>query len=92
MRPIGNLFRDELRIGNDDIGPLKRMHDAGAYAYVLDSASKVTDLDGVAFINWAFEEHDQARDKIIYNALQPETDTDAERTCQHRDFAKIHPQ
>ena len=43
-------------------------------------------------ITEAFEQQDQAADKIVENVLQPEPDPDAERPEDHRQRSGIDPQ
>ena len=91
VRPVGHLLRDELGVGNDDVGPLRGAHDAGAYADVPYGASKVTNLDRVTFVDRMLEEKNQTGDEVIDHTLKPEADANAERTGQHRDLAQSAP-
>ena len=76
--PICHPFRNQLRVGDDNIAPLRCAHSAGAGADAADLTHKVACLYGIANVDRTLEEQDQAGDKIVHHALEPET------RCQHR--------
>ena len=47
------------------------------------------DLHRVADFNRTLEKEDQTRNKIVDDSLQPESETDAERTGENRKFRQI---
>src|SRR5208283_2456209 len=78
--------------GNDDIGALPGTHGAGADADPADLSQKIAYLYGVADVDRTFEKQDQAGDKIVHHALEPEPDANAERSCQNAHLGEVYPE
>ena len=82
--PVGHLPGDQLGVGDDDLGPLRGAHDAGADADAPHPALQVPHLDGVADVDRALEQQDQAGDEVVDHALQAEADAHAQGPRQDR--------
>ena len=61
-----------------------------ADADMLDFRPHAVNLYQIANPDWLFKEENKTADKIIDNALQPETDTDAQGTDHDREFGNLN--
>src|SRR5262245_12389457 len=89
QRPVRHLVGDQAGIRHDDLGTFPGAHRAGADADPLHLAGEGAKLDGVADLDRALEEEDQAGDEVVDDVLQPEADADAEGTGDDRDAREI---
>ena len=77
--PVGDFAGDQHRVRHDDLGAIAGAHHAGADADALDLPAAVGHLDRVADLDGALEQQDQAGHEVVDDALQAETDADADR-------------
>ena len=88
-RPVDELAREQLSIGDDDLRSVKGAHGARADTDLLHSTLESVDLDQIADPHRPLEDQDQTRDKILDQILQPKPDPHTQGSRQQRHPAEI---
>ena len=88
-RPVGHPFRDELRVGDDDVGALIGAHRARPDPDPGDLALEIAHFHDVADADRPLEEQDEPGDEIVDDALQTEPEADTEGAGQDGRFGEV---
>ena len=86
---VGDRVRHQIGIGHDDFGPVEGLDPGGAHRDVAHRAVLAVHLDPVAFRDRPFDQQDDARDEVLHDVLQAETDPDRKRTGDHRQSGQV---
>src|SRR5207342_635459 len=68
-RPINNFCSDELAIGDNDVGAVRRAQYAGAKADLRHFSEDRPDLDLIADLERVLENQNKAGDKVVHYVL-----------------------
>jgi len=79
-RIIGHGARNQIGVGHDDVGAIKGLDPGRAHRDIAHIAHLPADLDPVALADRAFNQQDDAADKVGHDVLQAETNADRQRT------------
>ena len=90
QRPVHHLVGDELRVGHDHVCPRSGAQHAGTDADALDLAALPRHVHRIAHLDGTLEQHDEARDEVVDDALQAETDPDTECAGEDGESIEAH--
>lgn len=76
VRPVENGAGDELRVGDDQAGPVKRLDLGRAYIDPPDETLLPVDDDSVPHLDRALDEKNDAGDEIVEDRLQPKANAE----------------
>ena len=91
QHPVCHLSRDQLRVGNDHIGPVKGLNKRGADTDAFNIAFGASNHDPVAGFHRSLEQQNQTGNKVVNDILQTKTDTHGESTGDNCQVGKLHP-
>src|SRR5260370_4166779 len=88
-RPVDDLFRDELPVGDDDVCAVRASDHARAHTNTQNTPGNVIQLNDIAELYWTFEQENEPRYKIADDVLHAESETNTESTRQDGELRHV---